>query len=193
MYFWNVFVCWLSEGIDQTLEQLVQCIWLFWKSLLCLLSEAQFAYWCFNISQTGSLKCYVISTTSKLSIFFCLEVRICYEKSDNHQASLISTASLLEVLLIKIDSMLNLYVYKALTFMWGFQERISYAIQEVKSTFYYMFMFYRIPLYAGVLITIADTFTFLLLDKYGLRKLEAFFAFLILIMVVTFGYEVIKF
>lgn len=56
-----------------------------------------------------------------------------------------------------------------------------------------MFMFYRIPLYAGVLITIADTFTFLLLDKYGLRKLEAFFAFLILIMVVTFGYEVIKF
>lgn len=78
--------------------------------------------------------------------------------------------------------------------MWGFQERISYAIQEVKSAFYYdMFMFYRIPLYAGVLITIADTFTFLLLDKYGLRKLEAFFAFLILIMVVTFGYEVIKF
>lgn len=56
-----------------------------------------------------------------------------------------------------------------------------------------MFMFYRIPLYAGVLITIADTFTFLLLDKYGLRKLEAFFAVLILIMVVTFGYEVIKF
>lgn len=54
------------------------------------------------------------------------------------------------------------------------------------------FMCYRIPLYAGVLITIADTFTFLLLDKYGLRKLEAFFAFLILIMVVTFGYEVIK-
>lgn len=126
--------------------------------------------------------------------FFCLEVRICYKKSDNHQASLISTASLLQVLLIKIYSMLNLYVYKALTFMWGFQERISYAIQEVKSTFYYdVFMFYRIPLYAGVLITIADTFTFLLLDKYGLRKLEAFFAVLILIMVVTFGYEVIKF
>ena len=50
---------------------------------------------------------------------------------------------------------------------------------------------YRIPLYAGVLITIADTFTFLLLDKYGLRKLEAFFGFLITVMAVTFGYEVI--
>ncbi|KAK8739558.1 hypothetical protein OTU49_003399, partial [Cherax quadricarinatus] len=36
---------------------------------------------------------------------------------------------------------------------------------------------------------IADTFTFLALDRYGLRKLEAFFGFLILVMAVTFGYE----
>ncbi|XP_046553574.1 natural resistance-associated macrophage protein 2-like [Haliotis rubra] len=49
----------------------------------------------------------------------------------------------------------------------------------------------KIPLYGGVIITIADTFTFLLLDKYGLRKLEAFFAFLITVMAVTFGYEYI--
>lgn len=35
-----------------------------------------------------------------------------------------------------------------------------------------------IPLWAGVLITICDTFTFLFLDKYGLRKLESFFALL---------------
>lgn len=47
----------------------------------------------------------------------------------------------------------------------------------------------RIPLWAGVLITIADTFVFLFLDKYGLRKLEAFFGFLITIMALTFGYE----
>ncbi|KAK3536973.1 hypothetical protein QTP86_029302, partial [Hemibagrus guttatus] len=47
----------------------------------------------------------------------------------------------------------------------------------------------RIPLWAGVLITIVDTFVFLFLDKYGLRKLEAFFGFLITIMAVTFGYE----
>ncbi|CAH8476960.1 unnamed protein product [Schistosoma intercalatum] len=48
-----------------------------------------------------------------------------------------------------------------------------------------------IPLWAGVLITILDTFTFLFLDKYGLRKLEFFFGLLITIMAVTFGYEYI--
>lgn len=47
----------------------------------------------------------------------------------------------------------------------------------------------RIPLWGGVLITIIDTFVFLFLDKYGLRKLEAFFGFLITIMAITFGYE----
>jgi len=49
---------------------------------------------------------------------------------------------------------------------------------------------FRIPLWGGVLITVVDTFTFLFLDKYGLRKLEFFFGFLISIMAVTFGYEV---
>ncbi|XP_072436153.1 natural resistance-associated macrophage protein 2-like isoform X1 [Chiloscyllium punctatum] len=47
----------------------------------------------------------------------------------------------------------------------------------------------RIPIWGGVIITIVDTFIFLFLDKYGLRKLEAFFAFLIAIMALTFGYE----
>ncbi|XP_033943185.1 natural resistance-associated macrophage protein 2-like [Pseudochaenichthys georgianus] len=47
----------------------------------------------------------------------------------------------------------------------------------------------RIPLWAGVLITIIDTFVFLILDKYGLRKLEAFFGLLITVMAITFGYE----
>lgn len=51
-------------------------------------------------------------------------------------------------------------------------------------------IFLRIPLWGGVLITIADTFTFLLLDKYGLRKLEAFFGLLITVMAITFGYQV---
>nr|XP_041567494.1 natural resistance-associated macrophage protein 2 isoform X2 [Taeniopygia guttata] len=49
----------------------------------------------------------------------------------------------------------------------------------------------KIPLWGGVLITIADTFVFLFLDKYGLRKLEAFFGLLISIMALTFGYEYI--
>ncbi|NWH76625.1 NRAM1 protein, partial [Piaya cayana] len=47
----------------------------------------------------------------------------------------------------------------------------------------------RIPLWGGVLITILDTLFFLFLDKYGLRKLEAFFGLLITIMALTFGYE----
>lgn len=46
------------------------------------------------------------------------------------------------------------------------------------------------PLWAGTIITIFDTFTFLFLDKYGLRKLELFFGLLITVMAVTFGYEV---
>lgn len=49
-----------------------------------------------------------------------------------------------------------------------------------------------IPLWAGVLITAFDAFVFLLLDKYGLRKLEAFFAVLISVMAITFGYEYVK-
>ncbi|KAM9033707.1 natural resistance-associated macrophage protein 1 isoform 3-T3 [Sarcophilus harrisii] len=47
----------------------------------------------------------------------------------------------------------------------------------------------RIPLWGGVLITIVDTLFFLFLDNYGLRKLEAFFGFLITIMALTFGFE----
>lgn len=45
---------------------------------------------------------------------------------------------------------------------------------------------------AGVLITVTDTFIFLFMDKYGLRKLEAFFAVLITTMAFSFGFEYIK-
>ncbi|XP_067843008.1 natural resistance-associated macrophage protein 1-like [Heptranchias perlo] len=48
----------------------------------------------------------------------------------------------------------------------------------------------RIPIWGGVIITIVDTIGFLFLDRYGLRKLEAFFGLLIAIMAITFGYEV---
>nr|AKN21474.1 slc11a-1 [Schmidtea mediterranea] len=48
-----------------------------------------------------------------------------------------------------------------------------------------------IPLWGGVILTIIDTFTFLFLDKYGLRKLEAFFAVLITTMGFAFGYQYI--
>lgn len=64
-------------------------------------------------------------------------------------------------------------------------------MQEVIGTAiaFYLLSNRVIPLYGGVLITIVDTFTFLLLDKYGLRKLEAFFGLLITVMAITFGYE----
>jgi len=68
---------------------------------------------------------------------------------------------------------------------------IGSDMQEVIGTAiaFYLLSNGRIPLYAGVLITICDTFMFLFLDKYGLRKLEAFFGFLITVMGLTFGYE----
>jgi natural resistance-associated macrophage protein 2 len=50
----------------------------------------------------------------------------------------------------------------------------------------------KISVFIGVIITICDTFTFLFLDKYGLRKLEAFFGFLILVMAITFGFEFVE-
>nr|XP_054767773.1 natural resistance-associated macrophage protein 2-like isoform X1 [Lytechinus pictus] len=70
---------------------------------------------------------------------------------------------------------------------------IGSDMQEVIGTAiaFYLLSNGKIPLYAGVLITITDTFVFLFLDKYGLRKLEAFFAFLITVMAFTFGYEYI--
>lgn len=71
---------------------------------------------------------------------------------------------------------------------------IGSDMQEVIGTAiaFYLLSAGKIPLYAGVLITVADTFTFLLLDRYGLRKLEAFFCTLITIMAVMFGYEYVR-
>jgi natural resistance-associated macrophage protein len=64
-------------------------------------------------------------------------------------------------------------------------------MQEVIGTAIALFLLSngRLPIYGGVLVTILDTFTFLFIDRYGLRKLEAFFASLILIMALSFGYE----
>ncbi|KAL8487621.1 hypothetical protein ACS0TY_024079 [Phlomoides rotata] len=45
-----------------------------------------------------------------------------------------------------------------------------------------------LPLWAGVLITAADCFIFLLLENYGVRKLEAVFAFLITTMGLSFAW-----
>ncbi|KAI6201789.1 hypothetical protein M3Y96_00879800 [Aphelenchoides besseyi] len=61
---------------------------------------------------------------------------------------------------------------------------IASDMQEVIGTAIALYLLSNqaIPLWAGVLITIVDTFTFLFLDKYGVRKFELFFCFLISIM-----------
>lgn len=55
-----------------------------------------------------------------------------------------------------------------------------------------MIIIFRIPLWVGVLITVVDTLSFLMLDKYGLRKLEFIFGLFIFIMSLSFGYEVLN-
>ncbi|XP_066149659.1 protein Malvolio-like isoform X2 [Euwallacea fornicatus] len=68
---------------------------------------------------------------------------------------------------------------------------IGSDMQEVIGTAIALYMLSnrKFPIWGGVLVTILDTFTFLFIDNYGLRKLEAFFIFLISIMTVTFGFE----
>ncbi|EGT43135.1 CBN-SMF-1 protein [Caenorhabditis brenneri] len=64
-------------------------------------------------------------------------------------------------------------------------------MQEVIGTAIAIFLLSKglVPLYVGVFITILDTFTFLLIDRYGIRKLELIFGVLILTMTMSFGYE----
>uniref|UniRef100_A0A183F3R0 Protein Malvolio n=1 Tax=Heligmosomoides polygyrus TaxID=6339 RepID=A0A183F3R0_HELPZ len=64
-------------------------------------------------------------------------------------------------------------------------------MQEVIGTAIAIFLISkgRVPLWAGVLVTIADTFTFLFIDRYGVRKLEVVFGLLISTMALSFGFE----
>ena len=63
---------------------------------------------------------------------------------------------------------------------------IGSDIQEVLGSALAFKILFGLPLWAGVLITAADTFTFLFLHAFGVRKLEAFFAVLITCMCVCF-------
>nr|XP_018900139.1 PREDICTED: protein Malvolio isoform X2 [Bemisia tabaci] len=78
-------------------------------------------------------------------------------------------------------------------FLWLMMEVaiIGSDMQEVIGTAIAIYLLTNkfVPLWMGVLITVVDTFTFLLLDKYGLRKLELVFGFLIIVMALSFGYE----
>ena len=63
---------------------------------------------------------------------------------------------------------------------------IGSDIQEVIGSAIAFKLLFGLPLWAGCLITGFDTFTFLILHAFGVRKLEAFFAVLIGTMAVCF-------
>jgi NRAMP (natural resistance-associated macrophage protein)-like metal ion transporter len=64
---------------------------------------------------------------------------------------------------------------------------IASDIQEVIGSATALNILFGIPLWAGAIITIFDSFLFLFIHYYGIRKLELFFAFLILIMTICFS------
>lgn len=63
---------------------------------------------------------------------------------------------------------------------------IGSDIQEVIGSATALNIIFGVPLWTGALITIFDSFLFLFIHYYGIRKLEAFFGFLITVMTVCF-------
>ncbi|CAI9115915.1 OLC1v1016928C1 [Oldenlandia corymbosa var. corymbosa] len=84
------------------------------------------------------------------------------------------------------------YPYWAGILLWFMAEvaLIGADIQEVIGSAIALKILSRgwLPLWAGVLITASDCFMFLLLENYGVRKLEAVFAVLISTMAVSFAW-----
>lgn len=79
-------------------------------------------------------------------------------------------------------------------FVWAFTELaiIGSDIQEIVGTAIALKIIFALPLWIGVLLTAGDTFTFMLLQQYGVRKLEAFFMALIGTMAVCFWVEMFE-
>jgi natural resistance-associated macrophage protein len=63
---------------------------------------------------------------------------------------------------------------------------IGSDIQEVLGSATALKILFGIPVWGGALITILDSFLFLFIHYFGIRKLESFFAFLIIIMTISF-------
>ena len=66
---------------------------------------------------------------------------------------------------------------------------IGSDIQEIVGTAIAIKIIFGIPLWAGTLLTALDTFTFMMLQNYGVRKLEALFMVLIGTMAICFWVE----
>ncbi|KAI8990991.1 natural resistance-associated macrophage protein-domain-containing protein [Mycotypha africana] len=69
---------------------------------------------------------------------------------------------------------------------------IGADIQEIVGTAVALHILLRLPLWTGVLLTATDTATFMMIQRYGIRKLEAFFMMLISLMAVCFWLEMIQ-
>ena len=63
---------------------------------------------------------------------------------------------------------------------------IGSDIQEVLGSATALLILFDLPLWIGALLTIFDSFIFLFIHYWGVRKLEIFFALLILTMAITF-------
>lgn len=68
---------------------------------------------------------------------------------------------------------------------------IGSDIQEVVGTAIAFKILFNFPLWLGVLLTALDTFSFLALHRFGMRRLEAFFVALISIMALCFWFEML--
>lgn len=66
---------------------------------------------------------------------------------------------------------------------------IGSDIQEIIGTAIALKIIFNFSLWIGVLITATDTFVFMFLQQYGIRKIEAFFMTLIAVMICSFWVE----
>ncbi|KAI0235982.1 hypothetical protein L0F63_004850, partial [Massospora cicadina] len=64
-------------------------------------------------------------------------------------------------------------------------------IQEVVGTAIAFQILFGFPLWLGVLVTALDAFTFLALQRFGMRRLESFFVALISVMALCFWFEML--
>ena len=69
---------------------------------------------------------------------------------------------------------------------------IGSDIQEVLGSATALYLLFGLPLWVGAIVTIFDSFLFLFIHYYGVRKLEMFFAALITIMTFCFCINLFK-
>ncbi|GAN01137.1 solute carrier family 11 member 1 [Mucor ambiguus] len=86
------------------------------------------------------------------------------------------------------------YSKKLTLVLWGFAQLaiIGADILEIVGTAVALHILLRLPLWAGVLMTATDTFTFMMIQRYGIRRLEAFFMVLISMMALCFWVELVQ-